>query len=335
MNCLRHVSIHDSALPHPPGTPLYRRPLLEPHATVVPRIVHRVWFDMGAGPVPPPDKYREMTESVQRFTGPHWTFMFWDEAKSEELIRCFYPSFLPVWRSYRSTIYKVDAIRYFILHAYGGVYMDWDVELLRPLDHLVDSYDPVADGGHVAILVKSRNWGKHISNFVMASTPGHPFFASCIARLPAAADSMWNREHSYIGTMRVAGPHFIMAAHAAWKKKKNDGAIGLVRVLPHQSFDNPKGLPEEGYSNWEWGYGHHAFHSSWGKDEKKSSDIRILWPYITVGLVLLGALIAVVVWLVVRLVSRAKERAQRRRDLGAIAMPPIAARTDEPLAQQS
>ena len=42
-----------------------------------------------------------------------------------------YAWFLPAWHSYNETVLRGDAIRYFILHRYGGLYIDLDVECLR------------------------------------------------------------------------------------------------------------------------------------------------------------------------------------------------------------
>ena len=42
-----------------------------------------------------------------------------------------YAWFLPTWRKYERVVERGDAIRYFIMHSVGGMYMDVDVECFR------------------------------------------------------------------------------------------------------------------------------------------------------------------------------------------------------------
>ena len=41
------------------------------------------------------------------------------------------------FRNYKSGIQRADAFRYFVLFAYGGIYVDLDMEALKPLDEYV------------------------------------------------------------------------------------------------------------------------------------------------------------------------------------------------------
>lgn len=50
----------------------------------------------------------------------------WTDAKSRELIATEYPWFLSTFDNYTHPIQRADAIRYFVLAHYGGVYIDLD-----------------------------------------------------------------------------------------------------------------------------------------------------------------------------------------------------------------
>lgn len=65
---------------------------------------------------------------------PGWTHVFWDAASARRLLRERYPWFLPTWENYTSTVLKSDSLRAFLLHAFGGVYLDLDTECFRPMD---------------------------------------------------------------------------------------------------------------------------------------------------------------------------------------------------------
>lgn len=71
------------------------------------------------------------------------THFLWTDATARLFMQTHYPSFLPTYDSYEYNIQRADAIRYFVLHRYGGIYMDLDVSLpasqrptKRPADHL-------------------------------------------------------------------------------------------------------------------------------------------------------------------------------------------------------
>ena len=57
----------------------------------------------------------------------------WTDAKSRELIATEYPWFLSTFDEYPQPIQRADAIRYFVLAHYGGIYIDLDD--VRPYPH--------------------------------------------------------------------------------------------------------------------------------------------------------------------------------------------------------
>lgn len=59
-----------------------------------------------------------------------------------------YPSFLPTFDSYKYPIQRADAIRYFVLHRFGGIYMDLDVGCKR-------DFAPLLSGDWDVVLMKT------------------------------------------------------------------------------------------------------------------------------------------------------------------------------------
>jgi mannosyltransferase OCH1-like enzyme len=57
-----------------------------------------------------------------------------------------------------------DALRPFLLHAYGGLYMDVDVECFDATDKMVDGFD--------LVLQLEDSGNKSLNNAVMAGAPG-------------------------------------------------------------------------------------------------------------------------------------------------------------------
>ena len=57
---------------------------------------------------------------------------------------------------------KSDALRIFIMHHYGGLYLDFDIECFKPADDSLQQFDLILQG--------TGNEG--FNNAVMASVPG-------------------------------------------------------------------------------------------------------------------------------------------------------------------
>jgi len=55
---------------------------------------------------------------------PTWDYMIWTDDTMRQLIKDDFPWFLGNYDSYTYPIQRADAIRYFILWKYGGVYVD-------------------------------------------------------------------------------------------------------------------------------------------------------------------------------------------------------------------
>lgn len=71
---------------------------------------------------------------------------------------------------------KADIARYEVVHRYGGVYLDTDMECLRPLDDLVDGFEFFA----------AREPSGTICISIFGAAPGHQILREAIARLPAS-----------------------------------------------------------------------------------------------------------------------------------------------------
>ena len=105
---------------------------------------------------------------------PDWQYMFWNDEDLENLIKTDYPWFYDTYKGYDKQIKRVDAARYFMLHKYGGMYVDMDYECVNNFEHLLP--------GHKVSIAESpyKNDGRPDTethqNALMASPQGHPFW---------------------------------------------------------------------------------------------------------------------------------------------------------------
>lgn len=125
-----------------------------------------------------------------------------------------YPWFLATYRAYPYAIQRVDAVRYFILHRLGGLYLDLDVGCRRRLDFL-----------RRANFTAPLTYPVGISNDVMASAPGSAFATRAIHEL-----TRWRRKLAvhYVTVMFSTGPMFLTVQYALSKAARR----GVAAIPP-------------------------------------------------------------------------------------------------------
>ena len=170
----------------------------QPPATI-PKIIHQTWKDTQV-----PDKWRDYVDSWKRLH-PHWEYRLWTDKDARCFIAEHHPEFLPKFDAYPLNIQRADAIRYFVLYKYGGLYVDMDVESLRPIDDLL-ACRRVVIAPEPAFLLPHFGRQEMVTNAIMASVPEHPFFLSAMRRLQS------QRARSYVenrDALTTTGPFMI------------------------------------------------------------------------------------------------------------------------------
>ena len=198
-------------------------------------------------------------------------YMLWTDAGSREFIANHYPWFLDTFDAYPYPIQRADAIRYFVLYHYGGVYIDLDIGCLRPLDPLL--VFPV-------ILPKTIPVG--VSNDLMFSEKGHPFMAQTIHNL-VTFDHNWIL--NYPTVMFSTGPMFLSAQYGIYIASHPTSleTLGQVRILPKSLYGKnakPFEAPHSFFS--------HFYGSSWHADDAAFIGFLGTWGK---GLLVIGAII--------------------------------------------
>lgn len=141
---------------------------------MIPRVLHTFWD----GP-PLPDDFRRFRERWQALH-PGWSMTVWDDARFQREAMSartarYYRD--PKRWSPKSSVWqwRADIARYEILERLGGVWVDADLEPLRPIDPIIDQ----ATGGAFA----AREDHRHVNNALLGCEPGHPFMADVMRGL--------------------------------------------------------------------------------------------------------------------------------------------------------
>ena len=95
----------------------------------IPKIIHYCWF--GGGPISP--ESRKCMESWKKYC-PDYKIMAWTEQNFDISANRY------AQQAYAAKKYAFvsDYARLVVLYRYGGIYLDTDVELVRPLDELLE-----------------------------------------------------------------------------------------------------------------------------------------------------------------------------------------------------
>lgn len=145
----------------------------------IPRLIHRVWF----GPREMPADYVEYGR-LWREMNPRWHLIDWDYATVPQIINqdlfdgCG-DTWIPIPGAAKSTsiiqVAQADLMGYELLHSFGGLYVNTDMEPLRPIPEALLEHD-------IVLANEIDNW--LISNAWMMSVPGHPLIRAVIDAIP-------------------------------------------------------------------------------------------------------------------------------------------------------
>ncbi|MFE9066735.1 glycosyltransferase [Streptomyces violaceusniger] len=165
-------------------------------------LIHQTWKNTDV-----PQEWRTWSESWRRHH-PDWEYRLWTDEDNRAFLEEHYAWFLPVYDGYPEPIKRADAIRYFLLDHFGGLYVDMDFECLRPVTGLLSGKELVLGlepGEHARLPWSRRNGMRRIvCNAFMASRPGHPFWSHVHRQLVGA--------HTLSDPLGATGPFFLTRA---------------------------------------------------------------------------------------------------------------------------
>ena len=167
---------------------------------------------------------------------PGWKFVTWASSDREALswMRCW-----DVFDAQETWAGKSDVLRYEVLAAFGGIYVDADVEPLK-------SFEPLLDGGPFAGWEDERL----LCPTVMGSPAGHPAIESLITLLPS-----WAGARSGAPPNQATGPYFLTRF---WRWRTDVRLLPPVAFYPvHWSEKRKLGgpYPAESYAVHHWDAG--------------------------------------------------------------------------------
>lgn len=213
----------------------------------IPKIVHHTWI----GNDPTPEGLLEMREGWRRLH-PDWEMRLWTKDNLPPMQN------RALYDSRANTAHRADILRYELLRAFGGVYVDFDFECQKPLDGLIVGCEGFA-GRHRPVQVDICD--QYVEIALLGSVPEHPLFAQIVDALPA-----WFAAHEQSVIPVRTGPQFFQAQYEAWRAA--GGAYGGRRAAftlfpPELFYPYTWKERERGYEAFPEAYAVHRWWSTW------------------------------------------------------------------------
>jgi mannosyltransferase OCH1-like enzyme len=135
---------------------------------MIPKIIHYCW--LSENPTDPvPEKYREKFEYCMKTWHEKlhgYEFIFWNSDNFDINSSAW------VKQAFLAKQYAMatDYLRLFAVHTRGGIYLDRDVEAVKPFDDLLDR----------SIMLGYEDNGQRIETGCFGAEKGHPFIKKCL-----------------------------------------------------------------------------------------------------------------------------------------------------------
>ncbi|KAJ4153589.1 hypothetical protein LMH87_010072 [Akanthomyces muscarius] len=166
----------------------------------IPRILHQTTPNDTI-----PDKWVESQRSCKEVY-KDYEYMLWTDKGAEDFLAKEYSWFVDSWNNYAFPIQRADAIRYFVLHFYGGIYLDMDTQCNQTFPMQEVENDSSDD---IAVFKSTTPTG--VTNDLMIASKNHPAFTMAVSQLPYyyAWTRPWAEYGPYINIMLSSGPLFL------------------------------------------------------------------------------------------------------------------------------
>lgn len=260
-------------------------PLTETTVNGIPLIIHQIFVHAYRDHVPLKwiNAQKSWIEQSVRYQQQRlyneFIYILWTDDTIDRFVREQYPWFYQTFRTYKLPISKTDAVRYLLLHHYGGIYSDLDVESTNKSIRLIlSSFDKEGVG-----LMETTPFG-FANDFIIAAK-GHPFLKYVISGLISAQITY---PFPYMTEMASAGPLYITAKYALYKQRSE------IRIF-NKDIYGKKYFKHYGGSSWH----------SW--------DGRIIWYLYNFGLINFDMILKCGLIIIVCIILVLKHRNKSRR----------------------
>jgi inositol phosphorylceramide mannosyltransferase catalytic subunit len=198
-------------------------------------IIHQVWF----GTIPNKASARKAYESLRIYRdswpnkNPEWHIHIWTKQQCRDLVKSCYPEHLDMYKKFHYEIQRCDAIRYFILHRYGGLYADMDYYCNKPFSDVLKNYKK-----DLYLVQTPNRSGCYVSNALMYSRPRQVFWKKLFFEMENCQRSYDMYVSKHIIVMYTTGPAILNRVFHRYRMRYSLG------FYPFETF-HPDGITSD------------------------------------------------------------------------------------------
>lgn len=130
---------------------------------MIPKIIHYIWF----GPNPYPPKIKKCIESWKKHL-PDYQFMLWNEETFDIENSC---DFVRQAYEHKKYAFVSDYVRLWALYKFGGIYLDTDIEIVKPFSEIFFDNNVVLgtdESGYLTALMMAEKESSYIGDCMNA-----------------------------------------------------------------------------------------------------------------------------------------------------------------------
>lgn len=203
----------------------------------IPKIIHQIW----SGKYNPLPKHFRMMGETWKEHHPDWDYQFWDEERMNRFIHDYYPQYWDIYLSFPYDVQRWDAIRYLILDRIGGMYVDFDVECLKPHDQLFMDKTCCFSAEPERHRERFKR-DVYFNNALMACVPEHPFMKIIVDKVFSYKPSIFDLPSSqrFFEIMTTTGPLLLVDIYEKYPHKDKIFIIQAKHVSPFDVAETSK-----------------------------------------------------------------------------------------------
>ena len=181
-----------------------------------------------------PDKYKEYVKKIINYH-PTCNYMFFTDNDIINFIKNKMPEYKDTYNNLKYKIQKIDFFRYLAIYYYGGLYLDLDINIHRPINdiNLNKCIFPVEYERCTDKILLQQNNKFLLGNYAFYAPKGDIFIKNIIDNIVSQRIDnklIPNRKDKYI--FYTTGPVLVTQTYIDFNKKNN---LDLIKPYPFKS----------------------------------------------------------------------------------------------------
>lgn len=183
------------------------------HAHQIPRHIHQIWLSTITHE-PIYHTFRQASTACISLH-PNYNYTLWTEELILPWLNIHYSWFVPIYENYRYDMQRIDAMKYFLLFHFGGIYIDLDVKCNA--QDLITAMIPMERRENEPdIIFHMGTEGISANTDILAAKKHHPFFKLVLSQLPSS--NRWFYLY-HLTIILSAGPTFLYGVYRQYPWK--------------------------------------------------------------------------------------------------------------------